>query len=107
MALPANSQKRAPLTLADRLAAAHHRRFVGRLEEKELFRTALSSSEITFVLLHIYGPGGVGKTTLLKEFASLANNNEVTPIQLDARNIDPSPEGFFICTTLSIRTFRS
>ena len=102
MAINANSQKRTPLTLADRLATAHHRRFVGRLEEKELFRAALNGSEISFVLLHIYGPGGIGKTTLLKEFTDLAKNTEAKPIQLDARNIDPSPEGFLFALRLAL-----
>ena len=100
MALKANDPKGKPLTLADRLTAAHRRRFVGRSEEKELFKTAISSSEGDFILLHIYGPGGVGKTTLLKEFSNLAKDHEATPIQLDARNIDPSPEGFFFALRL-------
>ncbi len=102
MALKANSPKHKPLTLADRLAAAHQRRFVGRSEEKELFKAALNGSEVDFVLLHIYGPGGVGKTTLLKEFADLAKNTEATSIQLDARNIDPSPEGFLFALRLTL-----
>ncbi len=102
MALQANSPRHAPLTLADRLAAAHQRRFVGRLEEKELFKAAISGSKVDFILLHIYGPGGVGKTTLLKEFSNLAKDHEVTPIQLDARNIDPSPEGFFFALRLAL-----
>ncbi|MDQ3931134.1 MAG: ATP-binding protein, partial [Chloroflexota bacterium] len=53
--------------LADRLVAARRRRFVGRENERELFRSALAAPELPFVLLHVYGPGGVGKTTLLKE----------------------------------------
>ena len=89
-------------TLANRLAAAHRRRFVGRQEEKELFKSAFTDSGSPFVLLHIYGPGGVGKTTLLREFASLAKDNSATPIQLDARNIDPSPEGFLFALRLGL-----
>ncbi len=102
MSLQTDSSKRTVLTLADRLAAAHHHRFVGRLEEKGIFKAAINGSRVDFVLLHIYGPGGVGKTTLLREFAEVAKDNGVMPIQLDARNIDPSPEGFLFAMRLAL-----
>ena len=53
--------------LADRLAAARRARFVGRLAELELFRAALLEQEPPFAVLHLFGPGGVGKTALLGE----------------------------------------
>src|SRR5438309_37122 len=82
------------LRLADRLSAARRRRFVGREDERALFRSLLSSQELPFVLLHVFGPGGIGKTTLLKEFHALAGEANVPTVFLDARNIDPSPEAF-------------
>jgi hypothetical protein len=51
--------------LADR-----HRRFVGRVAERDLFRSVLASDRPPFNVLYVLGPGGVGKTTLLREFAN-------------------------------------
>jgi hypothetical protein len=55
--------------LGDRLAVARRRRFVGRAAELALFNSALAEAEPPFALLHVHGPGGVGKTLLLGEFA--------------------------------------
>ncbi|HEX9989817.1 MAG TPA: ATP-binding protein [Chloroflexia bacterium] len=82
------------MRLADRLAAARRRRFVGRENERAMFRDALSSPELPFCLLHVFGPGGVGKTTLLKEFIAVCAELQVPSIYMDARNIEPSPEAF-------------
>ncbi len=80
--------------LADRLLAARRKRFVGRESERELFRCALAAEELPFFVLHIYGPGGVGKTTLLKEFAGICEEMRAHCIYMDARNIEASPEAF-------------
>ena len=58
--------------IADRLASARRSRFVGREAEIEIFRAALLADEPPFVVLHVTGAGGVGKTTLLQEFARVA-----------------------------------
>lgn len=44
--------------------------------------------------LHVYGPGGVGKTYLLREFAAILETRGMGAVFLDARYIDPSPTGF-------------
>jgi hypothetical protein len=80
--------------LGDRLSAARQRRFAGRTAEIALFREALTAHELPFVVLAIYGPGGIGKTTLIAEYVSLAAQNGLRTIALDARLIDPSPAGF-------------
>jgi hypothetical protein len=80
--------------LGDRLRAARQRQFVGREQEKSLFLDALRSSEPRFAVLYVYGPGGVGKTTLLKEFARLADAEDVASVYLDAHNIEASTESF-------------
>ncbi len=80
-------------SLAERLNAERNRRFVGRKSELELFANAIASLEIPFYLLYIFGPGGVGKTSLLKQFHRLSNSC-VQTIYLDGRNIDPTPESF-------------
>jgi NlpC/P60 family len=49
-------------TVRQRLDAARRECFVGRAGELELVRAALSSAEPPFVMLHVHGPGGVGKS---------------------------------------------
>ncbi len=80
--------------LGERLRAARHARFVGRAAEKELFHTAITSSDLPFYVLYIFGPGGVGKTTLLQEYKFAAEQSGISAYYVDARNVDPSPEGF-------------
>lgn len=80
--------------LADRLTLARRRQFVGRGNERELFRSAITAEELPFFVLHIFGPGGVGKTTLIREFTFLCEEVGVTAVYLDGRNVEPSPEFF-------------
>ena len=80
--------------LADRLNAERRRNFVGRAAERALFQTALESPELPFLVLHVFGPGGVGKTTLLREFAAISEAADVPAISLDARTFEPAPESF-------------
>lgn len=85
--------------IADRLASARRSRFVGREEEMAIFRTALLSDESPFVVLHVTGPGGVGKTTLLQEFARVAGESGREVVRIDGRHIEPSAAG--VLMTLS------
>ena len=80
--------------LADRLATA--RRFVGRQAEMALFTSVLDSEIPPFAVLHLHGPGGIGKTSLLQQYARVATATGRTVALLDSRNIDPSPQGFLI-----------
>jgi hypothetical protein len=80
-------------TIADQLRLGRHRRFVGRAAEVELFQSALDTQGAVFTVLFLHGPGGVGKSTLLRKLADTAVQAGVTPICLDARVIEPSPAG--------------
>jgi hypothetical protein len=80
--------------MADRLATARRGRFVGRQDELALFRAALHVDEPPFVVLFVYGPGGVGKTTLLREFGSIAAECGRPVVSLDGRAVEPNPDGF-------------
>jgi ABC-type transport system involved in cytochrome c biogenesis ATPase subunit len=57
--------------LTERLQAARKGLFVGRAAERALFEAALTAAEPPFCVLHVFGLGGVGKTTLLREFATV------------------------------------
>jgi hypothetical protein len=80
--------------LGGRLRAARHSRFVGRSTESALFQSALAESALPFQVLFVFGPGGVGKTTLLQEFLYICERFDILAIYLDVRNIEPSPEAF-------------
>src|SRR5262245_48556261 len=73
--------------LATRLAAAWRARFVGRHAELELFRAAVRASEPPFAALFLYGPGGIGKTALLAEYARIATEAGVPVLRFDGRDL--------------------
>jgi hypothetical protein len=90
--------------LADRLQTARRRRFIGRSTELALFETAVAAAELPFFLLYVHGPGGVGKTALLMQYARLAEQAGAIALTVDARNIEPTPEAFLasLCLGLGI-----
>ncbi len=90
--------------IADKLKITQKRYFVGRDAEKLIFKSLISGSDLAYVLLHIYGPGGVGKSSLLREFLTLARQKDILPLFLDARKIDASPKEFLksLATALDI-----
>jgi hypothetical protein len=68
---------------------------VGRDTELDVFRAALQSKapDHPVSLLFVHGPGGVGKTVLLRQFGRLATNARARVIALDGRDLEPSPSG--------------
>ena len=80
--------------LGARLASARRRNFVGRAGEMASFAEALRAEPPPFAVLHIHGPGGVGKSALLSEFARLCDEAGVPALALDGRNIQPTVDGF-------------
>lgn len=78
-------------TLGEWLASRRARRFVGRAAEVELFRSAMESDEPAFSVLHVHGPGGIGKSCLLEEFAGLAVEAGLVPVRLDGQDLEPAP----------------
>ncbi|MFD6292054.1 ATP-binding protein [Streptomyces sp. NPDC060205] len=80
--------------MADLLDIAHNRNFVGRVEETNLFRTALRGGPGEPVLLLVHGPGGIGKTTFLQHCARLSRAAGRPVVWLDSRNIVPRPDAF-------------
>ena len=88
--------------LADRVMAAQRKYFVGRRSELELFRSSLLESDSSFAVLFIYGPGGIGKTTLLNEFARAAYELGVSTLLLDGRTLNPAPSEFLLSVRLGL-----
>jgi energy-coupling factor transporter ATP-binding protein EcfA2 len=84
------TETRSAGTLGDLLASRRRRRFVGRASEIELFRVALESPEPPFLVLHVHGPAGIGKTSLLEVFAGLAADAGANVVRVDGRDLAPS-----------------
>jgi AAA ATPase domain len=80
--------------LADRLTALRSAGFVGRTTERALFGAALRAEDLSSQVVYVYGPGGIGKTSLVKQFASMCKEGGAVAIHLDGREIEPSPRGF-------------
>ncbi|MCC5638305.1 ATP-binding protein [Nostoc sp. CHAB 5844] len=79
-------------SLLKRLSAERNRRFVGRGQELDLFQQAIASPELPFHILHVFGLGGVGKTTLLQQFLRVTQRSNIPTIYVEARNIEAVPE---------------
>ncbi|MCM8750600.1 hypothetical protein NET02_15750 [Thermomicrobiaceae bacterium CFH 74404] len=88
--------------LAGRLTTARSRLFVGRAAELELFRQAMLAEEPPFAVLYLFGPGGVGKTTLLWEYLRIAEAQGHAVYWLDGRQIDASPQGLLFALSEAI-----
>lgn len=90
--------------LIDRLNSARRQRFIGRDAELALFARALTAPEPPFFVLHIHGPGGVGKSSLLRRFARVAQEVGVMAVMLDARNVEPTTAAFQagLCLALGV-----
>jgi transcriptional regulator with XRE-family HTH domain len=80
--------------LAQRLDVVRQRSFVGRVSELALFVDAVSKDPSPFVVLYMYGPGGIGKSTLLGAFARYCRECNRPVLILDGRNIQPTRDGF-------------
>jgi len=80
--------------LARRLHAARQRGFVGREVERALFASALYGSTPTFATLFLHGPGGIGKSTLLRRLADDAEAAGRTVVRVDGSAVSSSPSAF-------------
>jgi hypothetical protein len=82
--------------LAERLGALRDKYFVGRAAELDAFRTALDqeAAERHVALLFVHGPGGVGKSFLLRQFARITTASGAASVTIDGRDLEPSPAAF-------------
>ena len=93
-----------PGRLSDRLREAGRRLFVGREAQRDLFERVLQEAEASFSLLHVYGPGGIGKTSLLYAFQRICRDHAVPFVYLDARTVQADPVAFrsALCRELAL-----
>ena len=84
---------RKPRTISKRLSELTQKTFVGREEELSLISDTIRSSYPPFMVVFIHGPGGIGKSRLIRStLDSVAS--EVQTILMDCREIEPTPKGF-------------
>ncbi len=80
--------------LADRLHAARQQQFVGREAELAAFDILITAPALPYSVLYVYGPGGVGKTTLLQAFRARCQGAHIPTAEIDGRNVEASPASF-------------
>ena len=84
--------RRAAGRLRERLSENLSRRFVGRDAEITVFHELLNRPGQA-ALLWVYGPGGVGKSTLLNRLGQLVSDKGMPLLFPDARDLPPTREG--------------
>jgi hypothetical protein len=78
-------------TLAARLADRDRRRFVGRELELDLLERCLTEDQPAAVVF-VHGPGGIGKSTLLREFERRASSSGWDTFLVEGRELSPAPD---------------
>lgn len=68
--------------------------FVGRSYELALLQDAIRASSWPFQVLHLWGVGGIGKSTLLDAYERLAVAADMPFRRLDCRDLAPNPKDF-------------
>src|SRR5258708_29040153 len=76
-------------TLASRLEDRDRSRFTGRSGEVAFLNQCLDSTDPPASVVHVCGPGGIGKSTLLREAARRARGLGRSVIGLDAPELAP------------------
>lgn len=79
-----------PGTLGHRMAWRDEHTFVGRERELAVFDVLLDEDARSSVVF-VHGPGGVGKSTLLREVARRAVRRGYTPVLIEGRDLVPVP----------------
>lgn len=77
--------------LSDLLENARRKSFVGRTQEIGLFEEMAFTPRPVQYLLYIYGPGGQGKTTLIKRLKDSCEERQIPYLHLDGRDTEAHP----------------
>lgn len=78
-------------TLRERVERRDRAQFVGRASELEFFDSLLRGEQSTNVVF-LSGPGGIGKSALLREVCRRARDRGFTVAWLEGRDLPPFPE---------------
>ncbi|OJF10199.1 AAA family ATPase [Couchioplanes caeruleus] len=81
-------------SLGDRLRLARARAFVGRREELAAFDEALRGEPTAAPVMYVHGPGGIGKSTLVRQLCDAARHAGRMLVELDGRFVGRSPADF-------------
>ncbi|MFY1635584.1 ATP-binding protein [Solwaraspora sp. WMMB335] len=76
------------------MSVARDEAFVGRHAELVAFQASLAGAPGAHPVWYVHGPGGIGKSMLLRRFAVEARAARRIVVQVDSAGIDPSPAGF-------------
>jgi hypothetical protein len=74
-------------TIGEVLEARRRRHFVGRRAELGLFLSALDDEDGMFQVLHVSGPGGIGKSALLDSCAEAARASRWDVARIDGHEV--------------------
>jgi ABC-type transport system involved in cytochrome c biogenesis ATPase subunit len=77
-------------TLGDRFSGRDAERFVGRASELAIFETLFVDDPPASVV-HVHGPGGIGKSALLRQVERLGAERGWSPWRIDGRELAPVP----------------
>ncbi|MFF8973823.1 AAA family ATPase [Streptomyces sp. NPDC014995] len=84
--------------------AARDSVFVGRETELALFRDALAGRPGAASVLYVHGPGGIGKSTLMRRYANEARAAGRPVVHVDGRALSAAPEAFEKAAAAVVRT---
>lgn len=79
------------MSLQDRLRTRRHDRFVGRRDELAQFDAWIRADTLPVQVVAVYGPGGVGKTSLLREVQVACLAADVPAGYVDLHDVEPTP----------------
>ncbi len=79
--------------MAERLAARRRSQFVGRSREFTVLTAAIADDDNGAVIF-LHGPGGIGKSTLLRQYEWVGAQAGRHVVRLDARDVPPIPSEF-------------
>ncbi|MFG2846306.1 AAA family ATPase [Kitasatospora sp. NPDC048296] len=82
------------VSVGERLSTARVRAFIGRDEQLERFGEALTGDPHAPFAFYVFGPGGIGKSTLLRHLADHARAAGRPLVELDGRFVSRDPADF-------------
>ncbi|MEU6217691.1 AAA family ATPase [Streptomyces sp. NPDC047022] len=82
------------VSVGERLSSARVRAFIGRDEQLERFTDALAGDPQAPFAFYVFGPGGIGKSTLLRRLADHARAAGRLLVELDGRFVSRDPADF-------------